>query len=98
MIFLDDKLSKENENKIYRLNHENPAVEIIKFEKRIVENNKVCYVIIVAQDNKYYMLGAKYLEEFVGFEIDKGDIDIIKDYFKTYEIEKAIRLRRENFK
>ena len=97
MIFFDKKLSKANGNDIYRLNHEDPPIEIIKFEKRIVKNDKVCYVIIATQGNKYYMLGAKYLEEFVGFEINKGDIEIISDYFKTYEIEKAIRLSKKIF-
>ena len=33
MIFYDKKLSKANGNDIYRLNHEDPPIEIIKFEK-----------------------------------------------------------------
>lgn len=97
MIFYDEELSKANGNDIYRLNHEDTPIEIIKFEKRIVKNDKVCYVIVATQGDKYYMLGAKYLEEFIGFEINKSDMEIIEDYFKTYEIEKAIRLSRKNY-
>lgn len=92
MIFYDEKLSMKNRSPIYGVDHENSSMEILEFKKRSVGKDKVCYVIIARQGDKYYMLGAKYLERFIGFEISEGDKNIIKDYFKTYEIERAIRL------
>ena len=92
MVYLDEILSEENGKLIYKMNYKNPSIEIIKFNKRIVEDDKICYVILICQENRYFLFGAKYQEVFIGFEINKSEIDIIKDYFKSYEIERLINL------